>query len=127
MATPVDSIEVFRNRDLTIKVTIRNASVGDIDGSKLWFSVKSSIDTEDASAVIYKRNTAAGGGPTEAEILDGPNREVAFYIDKSDTVNQTSGMYITDAVIELLSGKRYQLLIPRQFAIKEPVTKTPDP
>ena len=82
ITTAPDSIRVYRNRDLTVRVTIQNTSVGDISGAKLWLTVKSDKTDDDDDAEIYLRNTAAGGGPTEAEIIDGPNRIVAFYFDK---------------------------------------------
>lgn len=120
-----DAFEIFRNRDKTLRLKIGETAVGDITGSKLWLTVKADIDDTDANAIIYLRNTEAGGDDTEAEILDGPNRELAFHFDKEDTYSQTAKSYLTDAAIELPSGKRYQLLIPRRFIIKEPVTKTP--
>lgn len=123
MSGLANKITIYRNRDVALTVTIRT-DVGDITGSKLWFSVKHKIDDTDANAVIMKKNFAAGGAESQATVVDGPGRIVAFYIDRPDTVNEECKNYHMDAAIELPSGKRKQLVIPHILDLAEPVTDT---
>lgn len=64
-----DPIVVDQDRHTTLRVTTRNKNTKDyllITGASLTFEIKTSKD-KNATALVQKQNTAAGGGPTELE------------------------------------------------------------
>lgn len=117
-------VEVHKKRDRTLRLTIKNSDVGDITGSKLWMSVKERIEQADIDAVITKKSLNNGGSDSQAKVIDGANRIVEFYILPADTVALHEGDYWWDAVIELPSGRRLQLVPPSRFTVVTPVTVT---
>ncbi len=117
-----EGVTIYKGRHRTLRVTI-STDVGDITGSKLWFSVKKEITDEDDDAVIIKKSANNGGSDLQAKIIDGPNRIIEFYIIPTDTATLDHGNYNADAVIEIVSGaKRYQLLENFEFRLRQPVT-----
>jgi len=128
-----------RNRTITLNIEDPDDEWGDITGSLLWFSVKSDSAKDDTDAIITKKNADNGGADTQMEIITatGVLKVVRVYIVPGDTNPDTDdppanalalpGDYDMDAVIELPSGDRLQLLEPARFTIKRPTTLTVNP
>ena len=116
-------VVVERNRDRTISVTLQvNEEAFDITGCKIWFSVKADLDDLDADAIIYKRNAAAGGDASQAQVTDGPGGILAIYIQPEDTVDVEAGDYWWDVVIETTTPRKLQAVSPSKFSVRQPVT-----
>lgn len=111
------TIDAFRGRDRTIRVTLTGP--GDISGYKVWFSVKER--KEDATALIHKSNTAAGGSDSQILITDGPNGVLEIYLGQADT-DLDPCQYWYDVLIENLDGQRSQGVVPAHFVVKQAVT-----
>lgn len=110
------------NRTLALTISDGAGAAVDLTGSKLWFTVKTKTSDEDADAAIQKRNTAAGGGNDEIEILDGPAGSVAIYLVPADTDGVDPGIYVFDVQTILSDDKTYTVLRGR-ISFKEDVTK----
>jgi hypothetical protein len=110
------------DRTLSLTVTDKAGAAVDLTGSKLWFTVKTKTSDADTESVIQKRNTAAGGGNDEIEILDGPAGSAAIYMVPSDTDGVDPGIYVFDVQTTLSDGKTYTVLRGR-ISFREDVTK----
>lgn len=126
-------IELYqkRHRTITLEIEDANNELGDITGSLLWFSVKQDPEADDTDALISKKSANNGGADSQAMVITatGTVKVVEFYIVPDDTdplVNQAAlpGDYFCDAVIQLPSGRRLQLLDPTRFTIMRPTTVT---
>lgn len=119
-----DVINLYKNRDRTVRITITNEDVGDITNALIWFSVKKLITDTDEDAIIWKVSAGIpGGDDTQAKVVDGPNRVIEIYILPEDTVDVSAGGYVSDAVIQLpVSGRKLQLKNPFRFNIVQPAT-----
>jgi hypothetical protein len=116
-------IDIYKMRDRTLQVTI-TTDVGDLTGSKLWFSVKQNLEDLDVNALITKLSLNNGGGDDQAMVTDGVNRVVEFYLERTDTQAMDPGDYWMDAVIQLPSARRLQLIPPTRFTLHQPATVT---
>jgi len=117
------NVMLYQARDRTLRLTITN-DIGDITGSKLWMSVKNTLDDADVDAVITKLSANNGGSDQQAKVVDGVNRIIEFYVVPDDTRDLDSGDYWWDAVIELPSGRRLQLVDPSRFDLQRVATLT---
>lgn len=126
-------IELYQKRHRTITLEIDDADneLGDITGSLLWFSVKADEESDDTDALISKKSANNGGSDAQAKIITatGTLKVIEYYIVPDDTdpaLNTTAlpGDYACDAVIQLPSGRRLQLLNPTRFTILRPTTVT---
>jgi len=116
-------VTLYQARDRTMRLTITN-DIGDITGSKLWMSVKRSLDDADTDAVITKLSANNGGSDDQCKVVDGVNRIIEFYIVPDDTRDLDYGDYWWDAVIELPDGRRLQLVDPSRFDLQRVATLT---
>jgi len=118
-------VEIVKKRNKTIKVTlVADGSPLPITGAKIWFSVKEELTDPDSDAVITKRNAAAGGADTQANVMDGAGGILEIYIDPDDTEGLDAGDYWYDVVIETTAPRKLQAVEPSRFSIREPVTLT---
>ena len=128
--TAVTGIFIVRGESKTYEVVVRERdkakSLVDLTGAKAWMTVKRRI--EDATPLILKRNAAAGGDITQAEILM-PQSLVAnkgrlrFNFSPSDTATLLDGAdYVCDVWVELASGKRKPVIKKRPFTVGAAVT-----
>ena len=83
-------------------------------------TVKNTLDDLDESAILSKRNLAAGGDDTQILITDAEGGVLEVYILPDDTIGK-DGNYWYDLVIQV-GGKILQAVAPSQFNIKETVT-----
>lgn len=117
-----ETVKLYKNRTRTLELTIVT-DLGDITGALIWFSIKKVITDEDVDALVTKLSDGIpGGSDAQAKVVDGPNRVIEIYLDPADTVDISAGSYVSDAVIQLLSGEKYQLKEPFRFALEQPVT-----
>jgi hypothetical protein len=118
----MQGIAIFQKRDQTIRATITGP--GDITGAKIWFTVKRDKADIDTDALITKKSQNNGGSDADAKVTDGPNGIVEVYIARDDTDHLDPGDYWYDVVIENVSGKRMQAVVPSTFTIMRPGTLT---
>jgi hypothetical protein len=126
-------VELYQKRNRTIQLEIEDPDdeLGDLTGSLLWFSVKDDADDEDTEALITKKSDNNGGSDAQMKLITatGVLKLVEVYIVPDDTdpsvnTGATPGDYTCDAVIQLPSGRRLQLLDPSRFTIMRPTTVT---
>ncbi len=122
-ALGAQTIEVFKGQSKTWLLSVKEDPGGgpaDLTGAKLYFTVRKTLDA--VAAVIEKTSDVI----TEIEILapeiDGQAR---VFLSPSDTNNLTIGDYVYDMWLELASGRRYPIIDPSPFIIKQPVTIIP--
>lgn len=119
----VGGISVFSGRHYTAKFTLRTPETSvliDLTGALIWMTVKNTLDDLDESAILSKRNLAAGGDDTQILITDAEGGVLEVYILPDDTIGK-DGNYWYDLVIQV-GGKILQAVAPSQFNIKETVT-----
>jgi len=123
-----DVVNLYKNRDRTIRFTITNEDVGDITGALIWFSVKKEVTDTDSEAVITKKSTGiTGGDDSQAKVVDGVARIIEVYVLPADTVDLDAGGYVSDAVIQLPTGRKLQLKDPFRFNVQQPATLAETP
>mgnify|MGYP001251262186 CR=1 FL=1 len=126
-ATQQAGIAVTRGESKTFLMTVRDSKKVpvDITGAKVWFTVKNRI--EDVAAVIAKRNLAAGGVDGQILItipqIGATLGQVQIFLDPADTAGlDPCASYICDVWVQLITGKRYQVIKNRAFRIDPAVT-----
>lgn len=127
-------VDVYRNRDKTLLFTIYGP--GDLTDAKVWFSVKEEMADPDSEALITKLTLNNGGGDDEIQITDPYIKEtdpesryynkmvskIAVYIVPGDTLDIEPGDYLFDLVVQTAAGKKYQVVVPSRFCVKQPTT-----
>ena len=86
LATKVD---VYQDRHSTLKITTKNPItkvVAPITGAALVFQIKTSLD-KNATPLVEKQNSAAGGDATEIEDSDLGNGEYKVHLEPTDVPN----------------------------------------
>lgn len=76
------SVDVYQDRHITLKITTKNPItkvVVNITGAALVFQIKASLDIN-ATALVEKKNTTAGGDATEIENSDLTNGEYKVHL-----------------------------------------------
>jgi hypothetical protein len=119
-------INMYLRDDRTLALTVAYDTAGtpvNLDGAKIWFTVKTKTSDEDTAAVIQKKNTAAGGSDTQIKIINAAGGSVEIYLVPADTDDVDPGIYVFDVQTTLSDGKTYTVLRGR-IAFKEDVTKT---
>lgn len=75
-------VNVYQDRHSTLKITTKNPItkvVVDITGASLVFQIKQSLDIN-ATALVERKNTAAGGDATEIEDSNLTNGEYKVHL-----------------------------------------------
>jgi len=110
------------DRTLSVVVNLDTGTPVNLTGAKIWFTVKSRSTDTDASALILKKNVAAGGDNSQIKITVGAEGKAEIYIVPADTTALNPGTYLYDIQITLASGKTYTV-VRDKFTLKEDVTK----
>jgi len=111
------------NRDLLVTVSDDDGDPKDLTGAKIWFTVKEKLTDSDANAKIQKRNTAAGGGPTEIEVTNPTGGQCEVHLVPADTEDLDPATYHYDIQVLLADGKTYTVTRDR-ITFKEDVTRS---
>jgi len=123
MAIKGRPLTILRGSSKTLEVTIRDANkeLVNLDGSKIFFTLKRSIDSSSWLARKTSDNIA------EAEILTQSGDTLGkarIYLSPSDTIDATPARdYEYDVWVELASGKRYPVIKPSQADLRRAVTE----
>ena len=118
-ATETNKITLAQGASRTITVVCKDedGNLVNLDGASIYMTARHR--TNDTSAVIYKRNTAAGGSDAEIEILD-QSTYLGYYRIKlvpTDTrLLRVDRDYVWDSWVVLASGAYYQA-IPRDSLV----------
>ena len=92
----------------------------DLTSAKVWFCVKEHPACSDSD--IYKSSL---NGPAEVLITDPPNGVAQIYLTPSDTLDLAPKRYTYEVWVELISGKRYQVVPPSVFEITRTLCPVP--
>lgn len=125
MSAPISNVEMFLGDDRTLDVSVHTPG-GDpvsIAGAKMWLTVKSKLSDPDVSAVLAKKNLAAGGSDAEITFTDETNGLAEVYIVPDDGDNVEAGLYSYDIQVTLSSGKTYTI-VRGKITFKKGVTLT---
>ena len=100
------SIEMYKGDDRDQPFVAKQSGVAvNLTSAKIWFTVK---ETESSSSYLMQlRNTAAGGGNTQVEVVTPGEGKFTVHIPHASTELAKGGIrYYYDVQIEI-SGKRY--------------------
>lgn len=130
MSLETNHIKMFIRDDRTLTVTANYKNeLGDItgpvdlDGAKVWMTVKQRTKDPDLSAVFMKRNAAAGGSDAEILVLTPTtNGQAEVYIVPDDTEGVDAGTYQYDIQVKLSNDKTYTITRGK-ITFSEDVTK----
>lgn len=113
-----NGISVYKGASklLLLNVVSADGKPFPINGAKLWFTVKRTIN--EPLPVFQKQST----NPAEIAIVAPDVGKAEISILPSDTQGLTTGTYIFDVWIELASGDRYVLIPPSDFKVERTVT-----
>jgi hypothetical protein len=120
-----NDITLYRGDDRTLSVSV-NDSDGDpvnLTSAKVWFTAKQRMRDLDADAVLFKRNTAAGGSDAEITLTDAANGQAEVYIVPDDSDDIDAAHYTYDVQVTLSSGKTYTV-VRGKIKFQESVTAT---
>lgn len=126
MTVATNHLALFIRNDRTFPVSVNYSTTGnpvDLTGAKIWFTVKTRPKDEDADALVFKRNTAAGGGDTEIKVTNVAGGQLDVYLVPADTENVDMGTYDYGIRVTLANGKTYTI-VRDKITLKEDVTKT---
>lgn len=122
-ALGAQTIELFKGQSKTFLLSVKEEPANtpaDLTGATVYFTVKRRVG--DATAIIAKTSATV----TEIEILvpetDG---KAKIFLSPSDTNAMSPGNYVYDVWVELVSGKRYPVIEPSAFVLKDSVTVFP--
>jgi hypothetical protein len=117
-------IQMYLRDDRTLSLVINdhNDDPVDLTGAKVTFTVKEKMGDPDDQAVFQKKNTEAGGGPSEINVINPTGGSAEIYIVPADTEDVNPGNYMWDVQVTLANGKTYTVLRGR-VTFKEDVTK----
>lgn len=120
-----DYIILYKKRNKTIQITIKNTDLTDITGADVWLSVKKLITDTDEDALITKKSAGLEGGSNDQALITDPTEKIIQFYIVPDDIDEDfeEGDYIMDAVI-FLDGKTHQLLEPMRCEVKQPTTLT---
>lgn len=115
---PANGISVYKGASKLLELTVVSGSNQpvNINGAKLWFTVKRSIT--DMAPLFQKRSTVTG----EIDITAPDVGRVQITLLPSDTAALDARTYVFDVWIELASGARYVLIPPSDFKVERAVT-----
>jgi hypothetical protein len=125
MATETNKINMFLRDDRTLFVEVHyeSGAAVDLSDSKIWFTVKQKTSDPDTSAILSKKNEAAGGADTEILIVEpAENGQAQVFLTPDDTDLVNPGVYSYDVQVLLANGKTYTA-VRDQIIFKEDVTK----
>jgi hypothetical protein len=97
--------EIHAGDDYDHSFLVRRAGVAlDLNGAKLWFTVKRDKEDPDSEALLQYDSTDA----TEIEITDGPNGAFVLHLKAADT-KELAGTWPYDIKCLLATGKTIRL------------------
>jgi len=125
MTLETNRIDMFirDNRDLLVTVSDDNGAPKNLTSAKVWFTVKEKLADTDVAAKIQKRNTAAGGGPTEIEMTNPAGGQLEVHLVPADSDGMDPGTYHYDIQVLLADGKTYTVARDR-ITFREDVTRS---
>lgn len=110
----VQDFTIPRGATLTVRFNVKDQDGNQVDltGGKAWLTARERYESE--TAVISKRNTAAGGADAEALIivpqLGATKGRVEYYLASADTSKRAIGSsFPYDAWVQIPSGSTYQV------------------
>lgn len=114
------SFTVPRGSNKTFELTLTDhlGALLNLTGAKLYFSVK--LRTADQSAVLRKRNTAAGGSDSEIEVLAQSGATLGkakLKFIPADTETLPLDGYLCDLWVITSGGERAPALEPQEFKV----------
>jgi hypothetical protein len=125
MAIETNRIDMFirDNRDLMVTVTTDDGDPEDLTDASVWFTVKQKLSDTDTDALIQKKNTEAGGDPTQITMTNPTGGQCEVHLVPADTEDMNPGTYHYDIQVKLASGKIYTVARDR-ITFKEDVTRS---
>jgi hypothetical protein len=130
MSLETNHVKMFLRDDRTLTVTANYKDEEgnitgpvDLNGAKIWMTVKQRSGDPDDQALFMKRNTAAGGSDDEIKILTPTtNGQAEIYIIPADTEEMDPGTYQYDIQVKLSNNKTYTITRGK-ITFSEDVTK----
>ena len=106
------SIPWGNDRTLSVSVVDEDGTAVSLASAEIVFMVKNKLSDADTSALITKKNTAAGGADSQITITNAAGGLAEIYIVPSDftnisLANEESVKYYYDCKIKLSSAKQY--------------------
>lgn len=120
------TLTAVRADHTTFRVTTTD-SLGapvDLSTAKISFSVKWNRDDADVDALIWKKNTAAGGSDAEIEVVDPAGGVFDIKLIPSDTVGEEPFENFSWDIEFILTGRRITPIIGTFVLVKD-VTRGP--
>jgi hypothetical protein len=101
----MQAIQVYRGDNKTLRFTITQAAAAyDLTDCGVVFSA---AKTAGSSVLLQKKNTEAGGGPTEILVNTPTNGIADVYMLDTDTAALTAGLYVWDLVVQTPDLKEF--------------------
>lgn len=118
---PENSVSLYQGQSKTLEVAVVDLSDKPVDltGSTIFFTVKQCYDQSHGLIIKTSNNIA------EAEIVNAKGGIARIYLQPADTFGLAEGQYKFDVWVELVTGKRYPVILPSVFEVVAGVTKIP--
>lgn len=123
MAIQGRPLTILRGSSKTLLLTVKDKAKAlvNLDGAKVFFTIKRTIDSDDFEV----RKTTAD--PAEAVLLAQSGDtlgQAQIFLTPTDTINLDPARdYVYDVWVELTSGKRYAVIKPSALNIRRAVTE----
>ncbi len=114
-----NEISISRGEFAPISLQVFDAAnvIVNLTGGKVYFTMK--MDSSDQTPLIQKSSDDIN----QIEITYPRLGKADIFINSSDTASLDTGIYIYDIWVILASGRKYPVIRPSIFEIKESITK----